>query len=93
MSCSQKPYSNLYAEPNKTTFKYHATCTDGKISVRINLLFYLFLTAPSNISCRPVVVNTFSTGLVGVEVSSVSWLGQLSGQNGTIYKVLPSSVI
>ena len=25
------------------TFKYHVSCTDGKISVRINLLFYLFL--------------------------------------------------
>jgi hypothetical protein len=24
------------------TFKYHVTCTDGKISVRINLLFYLY---------------------------------------------------
>ena len=26
------------------TFKYHVLCTDGKISVRINLLFYLFFT-------------------------------------------------
>ena len=24
------------------SFKYHVSCTDGKISVRINLLFYLF---------------------------------------------------
>ena len=24
------------------TVKYHVSCTDGKISVRINLLFYLF---------------------------------------------------
>ena len=31
------------------------------------------------LSCRPFVVNTtFLTGLVGVEVSSVSWLGQLT---------------
>ena len=30
------------------------------------------------LSCRPFVVNTpFSTCLVGVEVISVSWLGQL----------------
>ena len=29
------------------------------------------------LSCRPFVVITFSTGLVGVEVTSVSWLGQL----------------
>ena len=29
------------------------------------------------LSCRPFVVNTtFSTGLVDVEVTSVSWLGQ-----------------
>ena len=26
------------------TFKYHVSCTDGKISVRINLLFYQFFT-------------------------------------------------
>ena len=30
------------------------------------------------LSCRPFVVITFSTGLVGVEVTSVSWLGQLT---------------
>ena len=31
------------------------------------------------LSCRPFFVNTtFSTGLVGAEVSSVSWLGQLT---------------
>ena len=31
------------------------------------------------LSCRPFVVNTtFSTGFVGVEVTSVSWLGQLT---------------
>ena len=30
------------------------------------------------LSCRPfVVITTFSTGLVGVEVTSVSWLGQM----------------
>ena len=56
--------------------KYHVSCTDGKISVRINLLFYLFFTVvPSNVvflSCRPFVMNmTSSTGLVGVEVSFV----------------------
>ena len=64
------------------TFKYHVLCIDGKISVRINLLFYqFFIVVPSNtcvfLSCRPfLVITTFSTGLVGVEVSSVSWLGQ-----------------
>ena len=31
------------------------------------------------LSCRPfVVITTFSTGLVGVEVTSFSWLGQLT---------------
>ena len=31
------------------------------------------------LSCRPfVVITTFSTGLVGVEVTSVSWFGQLT---------------
>ena len=44
------------------------------------IFFYLFFTVvPSNtyvfFSCMPFVVNTFSTGL---EVSSVSWLGQLT---------------
>ena len=51
-------------------FKYHVSCTDGKISVRINLLFCLFFftVVPSN-TCRLFVVNTiFSTSLVGVEV-------------------------
>ena len=27
--------------PVINTFKFHVSCTDGKISVRINLLFYL----------------------------------------------------
>ena len=31
------------------------------------------------LSCRPFIVNTtFSTGLVGVEVTSVFWFGQLT---------------
>ena len=56
--------------------------TDGKISVRINLPLFSTVV-PSNIcmflSCRPfVVITTLSTGLVGVEVTSVSWLGQLT---------------
>ena len=42
---------------------------------------YFFTVVPSNscvfLSCRPFVINV-STGLVGVEVSSVSWLGQLT---------------
>ena len=42
----------------------------------------LSTVVPSNIcmflSCRPIVVITLSTGLVGVEVTSVYWLGQLA---------------
>ena len=31
------------------------------------------------LSCRPfVAITTLSTGLVGVEVTSISWLGQLT---------------
>ena len=42
------------------------SCTDGKISIRINVLLYLFFTVvPSNfcvfLSCRPFVVNTTPT--------------------------------
>ena len=53
---------------------------------QLELIYYfIYFSAlvPYNIcvlfSCRPFVVNTtFSTGLVGVEVTSVSWLGQLT---------------
>ena len=49
----------------------------------IRYFIYFSTVVPSNscvfLSCRPIVVNTtFSTGLVGVGVSSVSWLGQLT---------------
>ena len=60
---------------------------DPGIYYYLELIYYFiyFSTViPSNIcvflSCRPFVVNTtFSTGLMGVEVSFVSWLGQLMG--------------
>ena len=39
---------------------------------------YFHLTVCMFLSCRPFIVNTFSTGLVGVEVTSVSWLGKLT---------------
>ena len=64
-------------------YKLKTLIKSSLILIRINLLFYLFFTVvPPNtcvfLSCRPFVVNTtFSTGLVGVEVSSVSWLEQL----------------
>ena len=43
-------------------FKYHVSCTDGKISVRINLLFYLIFPSSSHptfvcFSCRPFVLS------------------------------------
>ena len=54
----------------------------GPLSNTINLpLFSTVLPSNSRLflSCRPfVVITTFSTGLVGVEVTSVSWLGQLT---------------
>ena len=50
--------------------------------VRINLPLF-FTVVPDSIfmflSCRPfVAITTLSPGLVGVEVTSVSWLGQLT---------------
>ena len=39
------------------------------LSILLNIMFH----AP-----RPFIVITFSTGLVGVEVITVSWLGQLT---------------
>ena len=67
---------------SKINTKKICFCTDGKISVRINLpsfstvvpaIIFMFL------SCRPfVAITTLSTGLVGVEVTSGSWLGQLT---------------
>ena len=49
-------------------------------NTKLELMYYFtyfFTVVPSNscmfLSCRPFVVNTFSTGLVGVEVSSAFW--------------------
>ena len=55
-----------------STFKYHVSCADAKISVRNYYYFTYFSTVvPSNscvfLSCRSFVINTFSTVLVGVE--------------------------
>ena len=54
-----------------------------KIQVNPNNQFTFFSTVVPAIiymflSCRPFVAITLSTGLVGVEVTSVSWLGQLT---------------
>ena len=60
--------------------KYYVSCSDGKISFRINLFYLFFTVVPSNTCAfllfRPFFVNTtFSTSL---QVSSVSWLGQFA---------------
>jgi len=60
---------------------YHAPM--GKFQLELIYYFTYFSTVvPSNIWVfllyRPFVVNTFSTGLVGVEDTYVSWLGQLT---------------
>ena len=60
---------------------YHAPM--GRFQLQLIYYFTYFSTVvPCNIcvflSCRPFVVNTFSTGLVGAEVASVPWLGLLT---------------
>jgi len=55
----------------------------GRFQLELIYYFtYFYTVVPSKscvfLSCRPFVVNTFSIGLVGVEVSSVSWLGQMT---------------
>ena len=57
------------------TKKISCFCTDGKISVRINLPLFSTVVPASIfmfLSCRPFVAITLSTGLVGVEVTSVA---------------------
>ena len=84
LSLSVSKVSRELTNYQLNTFKYLVSCTDEKISVTINLLFYLYFPPSSHLiyvcmflSCRPFVVITLSTSLVGVEVTSVSWLGQL----------------
>ena len=45
------------------------------------------------LSCRPFVVITLSTGLVGIEVTSVSWLGQLTEVTSTPTRPVDNVVI
>ena len=75
------------------SYVFHPICLVFQNSIQnpdmileLELIYYFtyFPTVvPSNscvfLSCRTFVVNTtFSTGLVGIEVSSVSWLGLLT---------------
>ena len=66
---SSSSHSNSYSEELIYCFTYFSTVVTSNICV--------FL------SCRPFVVNTFSTDLLGVEVTSVSWLGQLTEVTST----------
>ena len=55
----------------------------GRFQLEFIFSAYLSTVVPFNscvfLSCRPfVVITTLSTGVVGVEVTSVSWLGQLT---------------
>ena len=82
---------------NINTFKYHVFCTDGKISVRINLPLFS-IVVPSIIcmflSCMPfVVITTLSTGLVGVEVTSVSYPSQETEVTATPSRPVDNVVI
>ena len=45
-------------------------------------------------ACRPfVVITTLSTGLVGVEVTSVSWLGQLTVRPFVVTTTLSTGLV
>ena len=43
------------------TFKYHVAFTDGKISVRINLLFYLYFPPSLTVNCPSQETEVTST--------------------------------
>ena len=63
------------------TFKYHVFAPMGRFQLES---IYLYFPPSSQLficflSCRPfVAITTLSTGFVGVEVTSVSWLEQLT---------------
>ena len=55
------------------------TLKDIEILKAASSKYLVNVVIAGHLSCRRFVVNTtFSTGLVGVEVTSVSWLGQLT---------------
>ena len=61
-------------------FPQTPSCNPLAVSITVPLFSTV---VPSSIfmflSCRPIVViTTLSTGLVGVEITSASWLGQLT---------------
>ena len=80
---------------NSSTFKYHVFAPMG--TFQLELIYFppsFHLTVFFFLSCKPFVVNTtFSTGLVGVEVTSVSWLGQKNNNyNNQWFKLQLSTV-
>ena len=71
-----------FQEINTFINMFHAPMAKFELEL-IHYFTYFFSVVRSNIcvflSCRPFVVNTiFSTVLVGVGVTSVSWLEQLT---------------
>ena len=90
VTAAHKRYREGYYLSEKRFVKYgfHTIISGSRLFLHVIPLFRINLrlfstVVPSNIcmflSCRPfVVITTLSTGLVGVEVTSVSWLGQLT---------------
>jgi hypothetical protein len=67
------------------TFKYHVSCTDGKISVGIKIgitfIFWLHLHPIQLVVFVPIDLSSFlhlRHVLLGVEVSSIAWFEQLT---------------
>ena len=78
---------------NRILFNRESSRKEWTIGIRYELEIIYYFTyfstvVPSNIcvflSCKPFVNATFSTGLMGVEVTSVSRLGQLTVDNVVI---------
>jgi len=78
----QHMYTSIHFFVSMTNFfKYHVFATMGRFQLELIYLYFppSFIKQLLFLSCRPfVVITTLSTGLVGVEVTSVSWLGQLT---------------
>ena len=76
-----RPKYGLYR--NKEKVSYGAMSANALFRRYTNYLPLFSTVVPASIfmflSCRPfVAITTLSTGLVGVEVTSVFWLGQLT---------------
>ena len=82
--CQEICSDNLWSRKLKYSYVHHAEIVNHIMGINLPLFSTI---VPSIIcmllSCRPFVVITLSTGLVGVEVTSVSWLGQLTEVTST----------